>query len=316
MTRLSRTTLPLLLLGATTFLAVVHPSTAVAACPSEVSPFDLAQWLRGRREFFRAAGIYLELLARSQRPEKKLTALECLVDTYVQAGQFDRAAEALSEARRLLPADAPSQLSLSLNSATVAIRAGNYDYALTPTTTESLVRQRPSDAAYVRGLALVGKHEWLAAREVFGEIASGCATTASTPTVCRLVRRNLIVLQEDPPKVRPWLAASLSALVPGSGFIYTHDYFDALLYFGGVGLGGFLTYDTAQWDRSWRDQRASTYILGALTLLFYTSNIIASQGSAQRLNEVRAYQFRQALLSGASLPMEPLTPLSPVAPHD
>ncbi|MBN1132455.1 MAG: hypothetical protein JXA39_05245, partial [Bacteroidales bacterium] len=79
----------------------------------------------------------------------------------------------------------------------------------------------------------------------------------------------------------PALAASLSAVVPGSGKLYTGQWKDAIFSFLFVTTGSWLTY------RSYMNKgvNINTVFIGTVTLGFYSANIYGSSKSAKKYNQ-------------------------------
>ncbi len=77
----------------------------------------------------------------------------------------------------------------------------------------------------------------------------------------------------------PLLAGILSALIPGSGKVYTEKYLDGLFAFISTGVLAFLAYDNFE---AGHDTRA--WIFTGLASLFYAGNIYGSAASANEFN--------------------------------
>jgi hypothetical protein len=96
----------------------------------------------------------------------------------------------------------------------------------------------------------------------------------------------------DYEKVRlknPTMAALMSAVVPGSGRLYSGDWQNAIISFLFVGINGWQSY------RSFNRggiQSAGGWIFGAIGLGFYTGNIYGSALSAKRKNKQKRDEFK------------------------
>lgn len=79
----------------------------------------------------------------------------------------------------------------------------------------------------------------------------------------------------------PALAASLSAIIPGSGKVYTKQWKDAIYSFLFVSAAGWLTY------RAYTANGLgfSSIFWGTVTIGFYSANIYGSHKSAKRFND-------------------------------
>lgn len=94
----------------------------------------------------------------------------------------------------------------------------------------------------------------------------------------------------NPPYKKELLAGILSAIVPGSGKIYTEEYSDGITAFILTGLFTYLAYsnfDHKHYTRAW--------IFSALGAGFYAGNIYGSVASAQIFNAKINFNFENDL---------------------
>ncbi len=289
------------------------PAPARAQCPTAGEPFAQARWLLERGEGFRAAGLYLDALYAARSDAERLRAHECLAQAYAASGQFDRARATLLEIERAGLLAAPFREAWSLGLASVELRANRVDAGLARL---AGLRDASGELGLRRdllaALAAVRRNELTAADQRFAVVVQGCGSTRSV--VCTVARRNRMLLAQPRAEVSPALAAVLSAVVPGSGFFYAEHGFDAILHGGATLLAGWLAFDSWHTDRGVSEQRASTYVLGGLAALLYTSNVIASYDTAQRLNQIRAERLGQTLLLGAEPTPLPLAATASESP--
>ncbi|MFZ4578792.1 MAG: hypothetical protein ACOYOB_10400 [Myxococcota bacterium] len=308
-----RSSLSLWVLGMV--VALLLPSVALAqpTCPTTPEPFTRAAWLAGRGEAFQAASLYLDVLYRAQDSAQRRVAYDCLLRVYVGAGELDRARALLVEVARSGAMPPSLAMHLELDLASLEVRGRQPDAALVrlsriPDGGPVLDRRR----AFLRGLALAEKDDLPAAAVEFQAAAETCSVDRTKE--CGLSRRNLLVLAEAPGEKSPAVAVALSAVVPGAGFWYAEDGFDALLHGASTLLVGWLAFDSWHGDRSWSEQRAGTYVLSALALTLYGSNLVASHDGAQRLNDIRREERRRNLQLGADPVPLPLADTGTSAP--
>ena len=273
-----------------------------------------AQWLLQQGEAFRAAGVLLDAEYDVRDDAARRTLRWELARVYLAAGQPDRAADAWSKlggAARPAGEREPHRLGAAL----IALRRGDLAGA------HALLAAPPTPPwAWLHGwlaaLVAVQGHQWDAARHDVAIAVEACAMgndrcpSAVTP---RLRRLHLVLAAGDPARRSPALATALSAALPGAGFVYVGHGFDAVLHGGATLLGGWLTWDTRTRGADLFDQRPGTWVLGALTALFYTANVLASHDAAQRRTEVEAWRFAQDSLLGAWPDLPPLTDAVPLA---
>lgn len=271
---------------------------AEAACPTSGGPWGQVHWLRERKEFFGAAQLALDHLYKSDAPEQKRRALACLTDTYVGAGQWQRAVGTWSELRSYLSPEEISNWAWGMG--ILATRRTDVQVDPEP---PAAIFDRQLDARQRRwlgGMFAIRRHDWAGAKREFAELTVLCSgDAAKSLPACRIARRMGIGLDALPIQRSPGLAVAMSAAVPGSGLLYADHRFDALLY-GGTTLGAsWLAWDSRLPAKDWLEQRPSTYVLAAGALLIYIANLVATHDTVQRTNEVHAWRFESSLTPGA-----------------
>ena len=80
---------------------------------------------------------------------------------------------------------------------------------------------------------------------------------------------------------RPWLAASLSVIIPGTGKIYTTYWKDGLFTFAGIGISAWQAYDGFNTDGM---KSVYGWIFGGVATVLYFSNIYGAAKSARKYN--------------------------------
>jgi hypothetical protein len=104
---------------------------------------------------------------------------------------------------------------------------------------------------------------------------------------------------DETPTRSPWLAAGISALVPGSGQAYSGFLFDGMENFFFTGISGYAAY--AGWSDELGPQGPKTrYVLPSLVsaafLRFYAANLENAADSARRYNQYhRAKRLGEAM---------------------
>ncbi|RPI62310.1 MAG: hypothetical protein EHM44_07070 [Ignavibacteriales bacterium] len=101
---------------------------------------------------------------------------------------------------------------------------------------------------------------------------------------------NFYNLKKNPPYKSEALAGVLSAIVPGSGKIYTKDYGDGITAFLLTGLLTYLAYTNFEHDHPTR-----AWIFAALGAGFYAGNIYGSVASAQIFNAKVNFEFDEGV---------------------
>lgn len=93
----------------------------------------------------------------------------------------------------------------------------------------------------------------------------------------------------------PVTAGILSALIPGSGKIYTEKYSDGVISFLLTGLFGFLSYDNFSANHNFRG-----WLFAGISTFFYAGNIYGSIISANLFNREQKEKFQNELYHGLS----------------
>lgn len=86
----------------------------------------------------------------------------------------------------------------------------------------------------------------------------------------------------------PLLASGMSALIPGSGKIYTNQWKDAIYSFLFVSAASFITYKCYE-NNGFSN---STIIFGSITASFYLANIYGTHKSAKRYNQSINHNYK------------------------
>jgi TM2 domain-containing membrane protein YozV len=96
--------------------------------------------------------------------------------------------------------------------------------------------------------------------------------------------------KKDPPLKNPLTAALLSAIIPGTGKIYTGQVGDGIVSLISVGLLAYLSYANFQ-----ADHKVRGWIFASVGSLFYAGNIYGSAASADIYNAGIQFNFKKEL---------------------
>jgi putative membrane protein insertion efficiency factor len=145
---------------------------------------------------------------------------------------------------------------------------------------------------FLYGLCAMGLGDWNTAGDRFEEISM--THPGSHRTRLALFLKEKSGGQRSLPQRSPAVASVSSALLPGSGQLYTGHTYDGIRHFLFNGLLGYAVYHLAD-DENY----AGAYLLGALALPFYTGNIIGARRSAERFNRSRRSEYLSEAISAA-----------------
>lgn len=104
------------------------------------------------------------------------------------------------------------------------------------------------------------------------------------------------IARDAPRRRSPWLAITLSTVLPGLGSAYSQHYVDGLYYLGITSLSALGAWDIHDPDRRFRDQQVSFYGLGALAIATYAASLIQAYVGARRFNSVEQVRWRGRVL--------------------
>jgi len=106
----------------------------------------------------------------------------------------------------------------------------------------------------------------------------------------KLLLGNYYDLKINPPYKSETVAGILSAIIPGSGKIYTEDYGDGITAFLLTGLFTYLAYTNFE-----NDHQTRGWIFTALGAGFYAGNVYGTVASAQIFNAKVNFNFENGL---------------------
>ena len=253
---------------------------------------DLGEWYVGRREFFRAAGIYLERLHAADSTATAREAAAGLFSVYERAGQFQLAVDLVGEG---VAAGWASESDATWASYSLRVRMLSRTGSPPPDAT-TLARIWHGSLGSLRSNDVDG------CRTRLNAIAARCQEDYST---CSLARRNLALLDAPPDGPNPWLAGSLAAVLPGAGHFYAGHGVDGLLYATLTMSLGLVAWDIAEPSRSLGDQKASFYVVGVAGVLMHVTSVLSAANSALRHNLVAEAHWNDNLLLGPHPSLNP-----------
>lgn len=143
-------------------------------------------------------------------------------------------------------------------------------------------------AQFTIGMLLMDKGEWIQASRAWSDVYSTYPESSFAKVSDRLART--IKNADTLPHRSPTVAGVLSALIPGSGQVYSGRTVDGLYTFVGMAVLGSASFYYADQKRY-----EVTIPVGVLSLFFYGNGIYQSIQSAQVFNAQRHAQFRNRL---------------------
>ena len=307
------------LIGLYASQAAAEPAPPLSA-EREAQLLALGEDLFERGLFYRAISSFEELRLLSSRPQVALQAHLRIALSYHRSLQLD---EAVREYDALLARPGlPSVTAGLVRLSRAQIRAEAHWRGLRPVAEGDLVADvaplaasdDPGYATYAR-YHLVRLHlaegREAPAREEYRRAGDRCR--ASLQPGCEWLPSLEQALALPGPRRRsPLLAAALSAAIPGLGAVYTEHPVDAVYYFVLTVGSALLALDIHDRQQGLGEQRASFYVLGSLSALFYSASVLQGYASARRFNEVARHDHRRQILQTTERP--PALPLVQLPP--
>ena len=146
-----------------------------------------------------------------------------------------------------------------------------------------------TEAEQLIGLSYLKQKQWSKAGEVFKALQKSDVMQVREKSV---VYHKYAEKGEDLPTRSPFLAGTLSTIVPGAGRLYTGRFGDALTTLFTVGITGWQAYDGFRRDGI---SSAKGWTLGTLCGIFYVGNIYGSVISARVYNRHITDEFLATL---------------------
>ncbi len=130
-------------------------------------------------------------------------------------------------------------------------------------------------AAYKTG-ALLKQYKWTEAKSVANQYKDTKQPTYKLSTLANIADQGMAIKYK-----KPGTAALFSALIPGSGKVYTKNLKDGIYAFVFISTFSWLTYRSV----SNKDLAFNSVFYGSVTFSFYLANIYGSYKSALKYNE-------------------------------
>ena len=146
-----------------------------------------------------------------------------------------------------------------------------------------------TEAEQLIGLSYLKQKQWSKASEVFKALQKSDVMQIREKSV---VYHKYAEKGEHLPTRSPFLAGTLSTIVPGAGRLYTGRFGDALTTLFTVGITGWQAYDGFRRDGI---SSAKGWTLGTLCGIFYVGNIYGSVISARVYNQHITDEFLATL---------------------
>jgi len=249
--------------------------------PGTAQEQDFAEFLYESGEFQMAATEYLRIIHANggdtlSDPASSLRLARCWQE-------LGRSGDAILLYRRLrsgLP-EGDSRAMAFLGEASILEEFGDFPHSrelcleAVETATEPSMRDR---SRIMASLMLARQGRWSESSQELTVLAS----TEGPWSERALILSELVASGEQLPERSPFWCGLSSALIPGSGQVFSGHYVDGLIAFGMNGLMGYLFYEAVS-----EGDTATSVLLGWLGLSFYGGNIYGGARAAETFNSAR-----------------------------
>lgn len=165
--------------------------------------------------------------------------------------------------------------------------------------------ERVNDAFYRIGCLELQQRHWIKAQEALTKVTPQSRLFPQAEALAKEARELPLLSFK-----KPWLAGLLSAIVPGTGQVYSHRYRDGLTAF--LVNAGFLWGAVEAFQK---DQQALGGVVLFIEFGWYAGNIYSAANSAKKWND-RSLQKRLApLLEQCSLSLQSHSPKTRLSGH-
>ena len=260
-----------------------------------VDRLDFAESLMADKDFFRAITEYKRISFYSSDEEVKRNCAYTIALAYLQSNHFSLSLAYLDALVNL--SHVPEKLLLKAN----LLYGINFYCLHEPVLArnyfdKSVNADTSGMPELFLGLLSAEDSEWQEASGFFQAAADKAGTTGYGLLALELSKD--ILAGETLDSRSPFLAGVFSAVLPGSGQVYTGHLFDGLNAFTMVGLFGFTTYLSFSYE-SQRNNGHYVYtaISGIITSLFYFSNIIGAARTADYYTAKQRQDFLDEIRS-------------------
>ena len=255
--------------------------------PENVRKF--ADFLYEQADYLRAAGEYQRYLFYQPQESEQIRYRIALC--YRFAGDMEQAVQNFRTLLRMHPegrfvSRAYYQIGATYFLQDQFVQSARFLHETLPHITDT---RQHAEAEQLIGLSYLMRKQWSEAGAVFKTLqGSAVASVSQKAAVYHSYAKN----GADLPTRSPFLAGTLSTIVPGAGRLYTGRFSAAFTSLFIVGLTGWQAYDGFQ-----RDGLASAkgWTLGTLCGIFYVGNIYGSVLSARVYNRHVTDEFLATL---------------------
>ncbi len=261
------------------------------------SGVDYAEHLLSERDYFRAVSEFKKTLYFAPDESTRIACLYGIARGYLGSGNHN---SSLQYSARYL--DKPTLTGQQRADGFILMGLGYYGIRAIPSAETAFARAGETDtsgrSALMAALLKAELRDWAAASSRFRTVAEAHPRAIAGGLADSLSKA--IIRGAELPTRSPLLAACMSALLPGSGQIYSGHYYDgaqAFLFVGAFSLASFAAY---RYDERMNNNYIMTIVMTAAATLFHVANIFGAYKTAEyktaRIREDFLAEFRRAVI--------------------
>jgi hypothetical protein len=284
-------TMPLVLL-------LAMPAVFIASNESSAqSGVDYAEHLLSEHDYFRAVSEFKKMLYFAPDESTRIACLYGIARGYLGSGNHNTS---LQYSARFL--DKPTLTGQQRTDGFILMGLGYYGIRAIPSAETAFARAGETDtsgrSALMAALLKAEMRDWTAASSRFKAVAEahpGAKAGGLADSLSKAMLRGA-----ELPSRSPFLAACMSALLPGSGQIYSGHFYDGVQAFLFVGAFSLASYAAYRYDDRVNNNYLMTIGMSAVAALFHAANIFGAFKTAEyktaRIREDFLAEMRKAVL--------------------
>lgn len=266
---------------------------------SQTNTLGFLDNLLKEKDYFRAITVLKELRFDAINDSNRVKYEYMIGYSYYKSAKYENAIDYLTlvAEKQNVPLEITSRTRTLLSLSYYGMKM--YDYALMELDNISVKDTTYLLSTFYRTLLQIERKQFSNSEHDLGVIIAEC----KNPDIVEKSKKILDIVKQRHtlPSKSPILAGILSGIVPGLGQIYSQHYFDGAQAMSFVGILGYATYATYQYNHLTNKSHLSTAIIGLIAGMFHASNILGAIKTAEfrnsRINDEYLNEVRSTYLS-------------------
>ncbi len=268
-------------------------------CYSQTNKLGFLANLLKEKDYFRAITVLKELRFDAIHDSNRVKYDYMIGYSYYKSAKYENAIDYLTlvAEKQNVPLEMTSKSRTLLSLSYYGIKM--YDYALMELDNTSTKDTTYVLSSFYKTLLDIERKQFSNTEHDLAVIIAEC----KNPEIVEKSKKILatVTQRHTLPSKSPMFAGILSGIVPGLGQIYSQHYFDGAQAMSFVGILGYATYATYQFNHLTNKSHLSTAIIGLIAGMFHVSNILGAVKTAEfrnsRINDEYLNEVRSTYLS-------------------